>query len=35
MKLMNNEKLTSDEMNNLKQLQIEFQKQIGGRRIRD
>tara|TARA_B100001146_G_scaffold204448_1_gene197715 strand:- start:335 stop:835 length:501 start_codon:yes stop_codon:yes gene_type:complete len=28
MKLMNNEKLTSDEMNNLKQLQIEFQKQI-------
>ena len=35
MKLMNNEKLTSDEMNNLKQLQIEFQKQISGRRIRD
>ena len=35
MKLMNNEKLTSDEMNNLKQLQIEFQKQIGGRRVRD
>ena len=35
MKLMNNEKLTSDEMNNLKQLQIEFQKQIGDRRIRD
>ena len=35
MKLMNNEKLTSDEMNNLKQLQIEFQKQNGGRRIRD
>lgn len=35
MKLMNNEKLTSDEMNNLKQLQIEFQKQIGDRRVRD
>ena len=35
MKLMNNEKLTSDEMNNLKQLQIEFQKQIDDRRIRD
>ena len=35
MKLMNNEKLTSDEMNNLKQLQIEFQKQISARRIRD
>ena len=35
MKLMNNEKLTSDEMNNLKQLQIEFQKQIGNRRVRD
>ena len=35
MKLMNNEKLTSDEMNNLKQLQIEFQKQISDRRIRD
>ena len=35
MKLMNNEKLTSDEMNNLKQLQIEFQKQISGRRVRD
>ena len=35
MKLMNNEKLTSDEMNNLKQLQIELQKQISGRRVRD
>ena len=35
MRLMNNEKLTSDEMNNLKQLQIEFQKQIGDRRVRD
>jgi len=35
MKLMNNEKLTNDEMNNLKQLQIEFQKQIGDRRVRD
>jgi len=35
MKLMNNEKLTSDEMNNLKQLQIEFQKQISDRKIRD
>ena len=35
MKLMNNEKLTSDEMNNLKQLQIEFKKQISSRRIRD
>ena len=35
MKLMNNEKLTSDEMNNLKQLQIEFQKQISDRRVRD
>ena len=35
MKLMNDEKLTSDEMNNLKQLQIEFQKQIGDRRVRD
>ena len=35
MKLMNNEKLTSDEMNNLKQLQIEFQKQISDRKVRD
>ena len=35
MKLVNDEKLTSDEMNNLKQLQIEFQKQIGDRRVRD
>ena len=35
MKLMNNEKLTSGEMNNLKQLQIEFQKQISDRKIRD
>ena len=35
MKLVNDEKLTSDEMNNLKQLQIEFQKQIDDRRIRD
>ena len=35
MKLMNNKKLTSDEMNNLKQLQIEFQKQISDRKIRD
>jgi len=35
MKLMNNKKLTSDEMNNLKQLQIEFQKQISNRIVRD
>ena len=35
MKLVNDEKLTSDEMNNLKQLQIEFQKQISDRKVRD
>ena len=35
MRLMNNEKLTSDEMDRLKQLQKEFQKQIDNRVVRD
>ena len=35
MKLMNNEKLTSDEMDRFKQLQKEFQKQIDNRVVRD
>ena len=35
MRLMNNEKLTSDEMDRLKHLQKEFQKQIDNRVIRD
>ena len=35
MRLMNNEKLTGDEMDRLKQLQKEFQKQIDNRVIRD
>lgn len=35
MRLMNNEKLTSDEMDRLKHLQKEFQKQIDNRVVRD
>jgi hypothetical protein len=35
MRLMNNEKLTGDEMDRLKQLQKEFQKQIDNRVVRD
>ena len=35
MRLMNNEKLSSDEMDRLKQLQKEFQKQIDNRVVRD
>ena len=35
MRLMNNEKLTGNEMDRLKQLQKEFQKQIDNRVIRD
>ena len=35
MRLMNNEKLTSNEMDRLKQLQKEFQKQIDDRVVRD
>ena len=35
MRLMNNEKLTSNEMDRLKQLQKEFQKQIDNRVVRD
>ena len=35
MRLINNEKLTSDEMDRLKQLQKEFQKQIDNRVVRD
>ena len=35
MKLLNNEKLTSDEMDRFKQLQKEFQKQIDNRVVRD
>ena len=35
MRLMNNEKLTSDEMDRFKQLQKEFQKQIDNRVVRD
>tara|TARA_B100001146_G_scaffold122084_1_gene107209 strand:- start:112 stop:567 length:456 start_codon:yes stop_codon:yes gene_type:complete len=35
MKLMNNEKLTSDEMDRFKQLQKEFQKQIDKRVVKD
>ena len=35
MRLMNNEKLTSDEMDRLKYLQKEFQKQIDNRVVRD
>jgi len=35
MRLMNNEKLTGNEMDRLKQLQKEFQKQIDNRVVRD
>ena len=35
MRLMNNEKLTSNEMDRLKHLQKEFQKQIDNRVIKD
>ena len=35
MRLMNNEKLTGDEMDRLKQMQKEFQKQIDNRVVRD
>ena len=35
MRLMNNEKLTGDEMDRLKQLQKEFQKQIDNRVVKD
>jgi hypothetical protein len=35
MRLVNNEKLTGDEMDRLKQLQKEFQKQIDDRVVRD
>ena len=35
MRLVNNEKLTSDEMDRLKHLQKEFQKQIDNRVVRD
>jgi hypothetical protein len=35
MRLMNNEKLTSDEMDRFKQLQKEFQKQIDNRVVKD
>ena len=35
MRLINNEKLTSDEMDRFKQLQKEFQKQIDNRVVRD
>jgi len=35
MRLMNNEKLTSDEMDRFKQLQKEFQKQIDKRVVKD
>ena len=35
MRLMNNEKLAGDEMDRLKQLQKEFQKQIDNRVVRD
>ena len=35
MRLVNNEKLTGDEMDRLKQLQKEFQKQIDNRVVRD
>ena len=35
MRLMNNEKLTSNEMDRLKQLQKEFQKQIDNRVVKD